>query len=129
VNGTKHEVWLSASETTGIPFRGMRSISSDNTEFILVKEFGEEGQYSSIYTLDIESKEWYRLTDDQAYYDQPGWSPDGQQVVFVRYDAPPQAMRVFSSVSRLWIMGADGKARVQLIDPIGKNTEPDWCAP
>jgi Tol biopolymer transport system component len=130
VNGTKHEIWLSASETADIPFRGMRSISPNGTSFVLITEFGEEGQYSSIYVLDIESKEWRRLTDDQAYYDHPGWSPDGKQIVFVRYVAPsPQAMRVFPSVSELWIMSADGRARVQLVDSEGKNTEPDWCAP
>ena len=127
--GTIHEIWLSASEMTDIPFGGMRSISPDGARFVLVKEMDEE-EHTDVFTLSIETKEWSRLTDDQAYYDQPAWSPDGQQIVYVNYRVPSDtATRRFPSVCGLWIMNTDGSARFQVVVPEGKNTEPDWCAP
>ena len=128
VRGTTHEVWLSVSETADIPFGGMRSISPDGTKFVLVREVDEE-EHTDIFTLDIENKEWQRLTDDEAYYDQPAWSPDGQQIVFVSYRVSTvPTTRRFPSVAGLWIMDADGSGRFQVVEPEGDNLEPDWCA-
>jgi Tol biopolymer transport system component len=128
IQGTTYEVWLSVSETADIPFGGMRSISPDGTKFVLVKEVDEE-EHTDIFTLDIENKEWQRLTDDEAYYDQPAWSPDGQQIVFVSYRVPTvPTTRRFPSVAGIWIMNANGSGRFQVVEPESKNLEPDWCA-
>jgi Tol biopolymer transport system component len=125
--GPVHEVWLSASEMTGISL-GAGSISPDGTKFVLVREVDEE-EHTDIFTLDIENKEWQRLTDDEAYYDWPAWSPDGQQIVFVSYRVPTvPTTRRFPSVAGIWIMNADGSGRFQVVEPEGDNLEPDWCA-
>jgi len=126
--GTMHETWLSASETADISYGGVHSISPDGTKFVLVREVDEE-EHTDIFTLDIENKEWQRLTDDEAYYDWPAWSPDGQQIVFASYRVPTApTTRRFPSVAGIWIMNADGSGRFQVVEPEGDNLEPDWCA-
>jgi dipeptidyl aminopeptidase/acylaminoacyl peptidase len=126
--GTMHETWLSVSETADISYGGVHSISPDGTKFVLVREVDEE-EHTDIFTLDIENKEWQRLTDDEAYYDWPAWSPDGQQIVFVSYRVPTApTTRRFPSVAGIWIMNADGSGRFQVVEPEGDNLEPDWCA-
>jgi TolB protein len=127
--GTNHKMWLSPSETADIPSLGMHSISPDGGAFVLVKEV-DEVEHTDIFTLSIETKEWSPLTNDQAYYDYPAWSPDGQQIVYVNYRVPSEkATRPFPIVSGLWIMNLDGSARFRVVGPEGKNIHPDWCAP
>ena len=128
VSGSTQEVWLSASETSDIPIGGITSISPDGSKFVLVKEVDQD-RHTDIFTLDIETREWRRLTQDRAYYDQPAWSPDGQQIVFVSYHIPKaQSTRAFPSVSGIWIMNADGSGPFQVVPPEGKNLEPRWCS-
>lgn len=127
IRGTMHETWLSTTEMADIPVGGMRSISPDGTRFVLVKQMDEE-EHTDIFVLDIESKEWQRLTNDQAYHDEPAWSPDGQQIVFVSYHIPRvKTTRQFPTVAGLWIMNTDGAGRIQIVGPEGRNLDPDWC--
>jgi Tol biopolymer transport system component len=112
-----------------MPVGGMTSLSPDGTRFVLVKEMDKD-QHTDIFTFEIEARVWRRLTQNQAYYDQPAWSPDGQQIVFVSYHIPIiQSTRAFPSTSGIWIMDADGSGRVQIVPPEGKNLEPVWCNP
>lgn len=129
VLGTQHEVWLPASETSDLSSGSIPSISPDGTKFVVAKEVDEE-EHTDIFVLDIRSREWQRLTNDQAYHDQPAWSPDSGQIVFVSYQIPKtQTTRSMPSVSGIWIMNADGSGRFQVVEPEGKNLEPDWCSP
>jgi Tol biopolymer transport system component len=131
VTGQKHETWLSVSETADILVFGMSSISPDGSHFVVAKQVDEEHAYSDLFTLDIKTKNWLRITDDQAYHEQPGWSPDGKQIVYVGFDVPPpNALRVYPTVSKLWIVDVDDVSnRFQVTGFMGEQMAPDWCAP
>ena len=52
----------------------------------------------------------------------PSWSPDGEQIVFTRNDAPTD-----DSGERIYIVNADGSGLVQISD--GKDDLPTWGTP
>ncbi len=71
----------------------------------LALSFGTE-QKSDIYTVSLDGKHTWRLTDSQMINTRPMWSPNGKAIVFVSI-AP---------------LGAEGEAAgVYLVDPAGTN--------
>ncbi|HEX7588946.1 MAG TPA: LpqB family beta-propeller domain-containing protein, partial [Anaerolineae bacterium] len=70
--------------------------------------------YSQIFSMPVGHAGWPRqLTATLNDCSEPQWSPDGQQIVFVRDNA-------------LWLARADGTGARELTDHPAGNTEPRW---
>ncbi len=107
---------------------------------------GSGYEYSEIYTLDLTEGDLNRLTDNQFWDIYPVWSPAGDEIAFLSWrestldiykmdsDGANQVLLydsgyhdadidwvgdriVFTSQSRIWIMGSDGNNPGQLTDP------------
>jgi Tol biopolymer transport system component len=58
---------------------------------------------------------------DDGAYREPGWSPDGSQIVYTLRTTPDDLRK-----SALSIIDADGTNRYVLRDPDGLNESPAW---
>ena len=57
------------------------------------------------------------LTENQAFYYSPAWSPDGNKIIF---------MRQRSGNDDLWAMNPDGSNQSNLTNEPAADDEPDW---
>ena len=84
-----------------------------------------------LYTVNVETLEYTRLTND--YFDEayPRWSPDGSKIAFAsdRID-PPYELKIsdMTGAYDIFIMDADGSNVTRIsTDPFNDHT-PDWSA-
>lgn len=79
---------------------------------------GAPGATTRLLRYDLEREAATALTDGQAHDQNPTWSPDGQQIAFVRQhrDRPG---------SSVWIMAADGTGQRQISNS-GHDLMPAW---
>ena len=59
--------------------------------------------------------------DDDDYFNNPSFSPDGRRVVFARWQADDP-----DAGSRIWVARADGRNPRQLLDSPTTDNKPDW---
>jgi TolB protein len=68
-----------------------------------------------LYTMDADGSGTERLTSTREDDGQPDWSPDGEQIVFVR-----------GTPTHLFLMDADGTGARRLTDDTAPETDPAW---
>lgn len=71
----------------------------------------------SLWKQQIGSETADQLTDGNGYDYQPDWSPDGRQIIFVRYDGATVELMVYD---------LNSKEAIQLTSNKGVNLEPRW---
>jgi Tol biopolymer transport system component len=64
------------------------------------------------------------LTRDDADYESPSWSPDGQSIVFA--STPPRRSGRADPNSGIYLMNADGTGRRRLTPPSERFDSPTW---
>jgi TolB protein len=79
------------------------------------KRKGEGGNFD-IYIIEVASRRWIQLTQDQRNNENPSWAPDSKHLVF-------SSNR--SGTYQLYTMLANGK-NVKQITSKGENTNPNW---
>ena len=79
-----------------------------------------------IYTMNPDGSQVTRLTNTESpnngaiFSSSPAWSPDGQQVAYVRID-------FFSTYSEIWVMNADGSQETAVTqNGFVDNRDPAW---
>jgi TolB protein len=77
----------------------------------------ERAGNAEIYTLNTDSGEVLRLTDNPAYDGWPTWSPDGAQIAF---------MSERNGNPDIYVMNADGSNVQQLTDHPANDIWPEW---
>jgi Tol biopolymer transport system component len=70
-----------------------------------------------IYVLSVKDKAVERLTTDGLRNRDPGWSPDGEKIVFARAE---------SGQSDIFVMNADGSERRVLVSGQADEIMPSW---
>ncbi len=95
----------------GVATPGSFTISPDCVTLAFTQEVNGVSQ---IFTRSLDSpRAARRITSTLDDCEQPRWSPDGKQIVFVRGAA-------------LWIMNRDGADARKLTDHPAKNSDPRW---
>lgn len=79
------------------------------------KRKGEGGNFD-LYLLEVATRRWIQLTQDQRQNENPSWAPDSKHLVF-------SSNR--SGTYQLYTMLANGK-NVKRITEKGENTNPNW---
>ncbi len=117
-------VWLGLRQNTAAPvfarpvpltsFPGLEldPAISPAGNFVAFAWEGEGGDNFDIYVQSIDGKSHRRLTDDAAEDHAPAWSPDGQQIAFVRVLAGKRVIIVLPALGgpeqRLFEAGPEG---------------------
>jgi uncharacterized repeat protein (TIGR01451 family) len=70
-----------------------------------------------IYTLNVDTLEQTRLTDNNAVDESPSWSPDGSRIAF---------MSERDGNREIYVMQADGSGQTNLTQHAGQDTSPAW---
>ncbi len=82
-----------------------------------------------LFTVDIETETYVRLTND--FFDEfdPRWSPDGKKIVFSSDRVNPPYEYTINQISdayNIFIMNADGSDVKQIVDSPFNDSSPDW---
>ncbi len=90
---------------------------------------GIKGGKLDLFTVDVQTEEFVRLTDD--YFDEfdPKWSPDGTKIVFAsdRMEAPYKySINEMNGSYNIFIMNADGSGVERLTNSLFNDRGPDW---
>ncbi len=96
------------------------SWSSDGREIVFESGLGHEQTGSGnrdVYSIDVESGELTRLTDDPARDEYPALSPNGTKIAFTRQQ---------DGVVDIYVMNADGAGVIQLTRGEGEGFRPAW---
>lgn len=84
----------------------------------------------SLWTIDLVDGEAMRPTQIAAATDAavitPDWSPDGEYVVFCAVPGPNITTGSDPNQADVWVMGADGRGRINLTHNGFFNTQPVW---
>jgi Tol biopolymer transport system component len=91
--------------------RGDRLVVSDGARLLVVAPDGSQRRVLTLLAADAKGG---RVDPE------PAWSPDGNEVVFV------QVRRGGVSRSDLWLVHADGTARLRLTRSTGLDFAPSW---
>lgn len=82
------------------------------------------GSASEIYAMRPDGSEERQLTDNAVMDDDPDWSPDGRQIVFIsRVDSTPGAP---GRRPDIYVMNADGSGRRRLLQVSDVAEHPRW---
>lgn len=80
----------------------------DSRAFVYsVTDAGAPSAASRLHRYELQREATIELTDGRMHDHSPAWSPDGQQIAFVRQDRDRRG-------SSVWIMAADGSGQRQL---------------
>lgn len=127
-DGTSHFPYLFAFDprvspvqaTKVLPFAGARQVaaSPDGSRIAFTCDV-------AICVADRDGTDIDILTDgDLDYEDSPSWSPDGQRLVFRRWEQGGSAEQV--EQTDLWVMNADGSGQVNLTNDAASQGDPAW---
>jgi Tol biopolymer transport system component/erythromycin esterase-like protein len=73
--------------------------------------------YLDIFSIDLDTHQQTRLTDNLGIDSSPDWSPDGEQIVY-RSERDEN--------NEIFIMNADGSGKRNLTDHVASDTDPAW---
>jgi Tol biopolymer transport system component len=102
---------------TTVPHDSMPFFSADGSRIVFVRDPDPFATGAAIYVMDADGENAKQLTDGTAIDGNPTISPDGELVVFDRYE--PAEHR-----SHLWAVGVDGTGLRQLTDGSDDEAEP-----
>jgi Tol biopolymer transport system component len=80
---------------------------------------GEVAPHPDLFVMRADGRIVRRLTQSNAWYSSPTWSPDGRRIA---YDANDPV----TGVSRVYVMNADGSDPQPLTSPDRGSWAPDW---
>jgi TolB protein len=79
---------------------------------------------SEIYLMDIDGQNKTRLTENEFRDNQPRWSPDGTQIVFVSNRDDPDCATLCDT--NIYVMNADGSDIRRITAHPAQDRDPDW---
>ncbi|MYB93516.1 hypothetical protein F4Y43_06600 [Candidatus Poribacteria bacterium] len=79
-----------------------------------------------IYTMNDDGNRIQRLTDNPLADQNPRWSPDGKNIVFIRQPMFKGPVLTDLIISNIFTMDADGRHEHQLTDTPAKYSIPAW---
>jgi Tol biopolymer transport system component len=81
---------------------------------------------TDIYSVALDGSDLRRITRDSRWASSPAWSPDGDRIAFVRYDAFVEA--VGGNDREIYVVNADGSGQRRLTDD-GECAAGTTCRP
>jgi TolB protein len=88
-------------------------------------------RWFSVWTIDLEDGEGVRPTEvavsANAAAITPHWSPDGKFIVFCTVVNPASDEQKQPKQADIWVVGADGRGRVNLTNSPFANVQPVWA--
>ncbi|MBI2372591.1 MAG: Tol-Pal system beta propeller repeat protein TolB [Deltaproteobacteria bacterium] len=117
-------IWVMSADGSGEPkrltFRGNYNQTPDwnpNPELRLIAFTArDERNRFDIFTVNVDTNEIKRLTQDQGNNEEPSWSPDGNHIAFTSTREGRQ---------QLWVMAFDGTRQRRITKNAGYST-PAW---
>jgi len=84
-----------------------------------------EGDYSDIFTVNINESNIDNLTNSNSYDSYPKWSPDGSKIAFSSYMENPSDPSA-TGIHSIYFMDADGSNRYELANLEVNAYTPSW---
>lgn len=131
------EIWIVDSSAPGVRTfvcEGFlpRWSPVDQKDTLLFQRARQRGsRLYGVWTIDIVKGEGMNPTEivsaKNAAILQPGWSPDGEKIVFTTV-VNPDGNGEWPEQSDIWVVNADGTGRVGLTNSRFRNMQPAWGA-
>jgi TolB protein len=97
----------------GVTSAAAETVTAPNAQVAFTRLTGTpDDQNYEVWTMDRAGGNQKRLTWNEVADHDPQWSPDGERIVWVRYDAPRN-----TGPAELWTMNADGSQKKRLTSP------------
>jgi Tol biopolymer transport system component len=99
--------------------------SPDAKQVIFIRQTGEcqvDSCTHHIYVMNADGSDKRQLTHDGTYNEEPAWSPDGKQILFVSDRESTDGNRTWG----MYTMDADGGHQQQLAQNVDGSAQPLW---
>ena len=132
-NGRQKELWVRDSQNPRLLKRGVEdaSFSPDGSSIVFESDTCRTGdgkvcdvRKPGLWVMDSDGSDPRRLLDPTGGTSNPGWSADGQTIVFSSNRNFPDAGKV---ASEIYSIGVDGSCLAWLTNGSPKSTEPSWA--
>lgn len=131
------ELWIVDSATPGLRtfvcegFLPRWNPTEENDRLLFQRARQRGSRLYGVWTIDIVRGEGMNPTEivsaKNAAILQPGWSPDGEKIVFTTV-VNPEGNAEWPDQSDIWVVNADGTGRVGLTNSRFRNMQPAWGA-